>query len=123
MGKCAPRWTFSRNPLLIDDMYMLTILQLEAYRATGDRKYLDRDARRWYLSRQAAATQRAFLSRAGREVLLGTWRRLVCGRHGGDAALPAGWTTRDRHTHHEGYLGAMMAALLKYQGKDGMWRS
>ncbi len=28
----------------IDDMYMLTILQLEAYRATGDRKYLDRDA-------------------------------------------------------------------------------
>ena len=28
----------------IDDMYMLTLLQLEAYRATGDRKYLDRDA-------------------------------------------------------------------------------
>ena len=25
-------------------MYMLTMLQLEAYRATGDRKYLDRDA-------------------------------------------------------------------------------
>ena len=25
-------------------MYMLTILQLEAYRATGDKKYLDRDA-------------------------------------------------------------------------------
>ena len=29
----------------IDDMYMLTMLQLEAYRATGDRKYLDRDAK------------------------------------------------------------------------------
>src|SRR5277367_4743184 len=28
----------------IDDMYMLVILQLEAYRATGDKKYLDRDA-------------------------------------------------------------------------------
>jgi hypothetical protein len=25
-------------------MYMLKILQLEAYRATGDKKYLDRDA-------------------------------------------------------------------------------
>ena len=25
-------------------MYMLTILQLQAYRATGDKKYLDRDA-------------------------------------------------------------------------------
>ena len=28
----------------IDDMYMLTMLQLEAYRATADKKYLDRDA-------------------------------------------------------------------------------
>ena len=28
----------------IDDMYMLTLLQLEAYRATGEKKYLDRDA-------------------------------------------------------------------------------
>jgi len=28
----------------IDDMYMLTILQLQAYRATDDKKYLDRDA-------------------------------------------------------------------------------
>src|ERR1700733_10063447 len=29
----------------IDDMYMLTMLQLEAYRAPGARKYLDRDAK------------------------------------------------------------------------------
>jgi hypothetical protein len=29
----------------VDDMYMLTMLQLQAFRATGDRKYLDRDAR------------------------------------------------------------------------------
>ena len=29
----------------VDDMYMLTMLQLQAYRATGDRKYLDRDAK------------------------------------------------------------------------------
>ena len=28
----------------IDDMYMLTILELEAHRATGDAKYLDRAA-------------------------------------------------------------------------------
>ena len=26
----------------IDDMYMLVMLQLEAYRVTGDKKYLDR---------------------------------------------------------------------------------
>ena len=29
----------------IDDMYMLTMLQLEAYRASGDKKYLDRAAK------------------------------------------------------------------------------
>src|SRR6202042_2718781 len=29
----------------IDDMYMISILQLEAYRATKDRSYLDREAR------------------------------------------------------------------------------
>ena len=28
----------------IDDMFMITILQVEAYRATGDRKYIDRAA-------------------------------------------------------------------------------
>ena len=28
----------------IDDMYMLIIVQLQAYRATGDAKYLDRAA-------------------------------------------------------------------------------
>ena len=29
----------------IDDMYMLTILQVQAYRATGDKKYIDRAAK------------------------------------------------------------------------------
>ena len=29
----------------IDDMYMITILQVQAYRATGEKKYLDRAAR------------------------------------------------------------------------------
>ena len=28
----------------IDDMYMITLLQVQAYRATGDRKYLDHAA-------------------------------------------------------------------------------
>ena len=34
----------SETRFWVDDMYMLTMLQLEAYRATGDRAYLDRDA-------------------------------------------------------------------------------
>ncbi len=71
----------------IDDMYMLTILQLQAYRATGDKKYLDRDANRdGGLSRQAAAAQRPLLPRARCAVLLGPRRWMGCCRHGGDAA-------------------------------------
>ena len=37
----------------IDDMYMITALQLQAYRATGDAKYLERAAREMvaYLAR------------------------------------------------------------------------
>src|SRR5689334_2378028 len=35
--------------LWIDDMYMITMVQAQAYRATGDRKYIDRAAREMVL--------------------------------------------------------------------------
>ncbi len=44
MGKSRADGLSAETRFWIDDMYMLTILQLEAYRATGDKKYLDRDA-------------------------------------------------------------------------------
>ena len=74
----------------IDDMYMITALQLAAYRATGDSKYLERatqsDGR---VPRQAAAAERPLLSRARRAVLLGP-RRWLGGRgHGRPAARAA----------------------------------
>jgi len=105
----------------IDDMFMITILQVQAYRATGDRKYIDR----------AAAEMVNYLDRLQQPSGLffhGTDTPIYWGRGNGWVAsgmtemlraLPANDPARPR------ILAAyrrMMAALVKYQGKDGMWR-
>lgn len=105
----------------IDDMYMLTILQLQAYRATGERKYLDRGALEMvsYIDKLQYANG---LFHHAPDVPF-FWGR-------GDGWVAAGMAEmlRDLPANHpqrarilKGYK-AMMAALLKYQGKDGMWR-
>jgi unsaturated rhamnogalacturonyl hydrolase len=105
----------------IDDMYMLTILQLEAYRATGDRKYLDRDAKEMvsYLDKLQqpnglfyhAPDVPFFWGRGDGWVAAGMSEMLL--------SLPADHPNRARIM--QGYK-LMMAALLKYQATDGMWR-
>jgi unsaturated rhamnogalacturonyl hydrolase len=105
----------------IDDMYMLTILQLEAFRATGDKKYLDRDALEMasYLDKLQqpnglfyhAPDVPFFWGRGDGWVAAGMAEML--------RTLPADHPQRARIM--KGYE-MMMAALLKYQGKDGMWR-
>ena len=105
----------------IDDMYMLTILQLEAYRATGDRMYLDRDAKEMvaYLDKLQqpnglfyhAPDVPFFWGRGDGWVAAGMAEML--------RELPADHPQRARIL--AGYK-SMMASLLKYQGKDGMWR-
>ena len=105
----------------IDDMYMLTILQLEAYRATGDRKYLDRDANEMvsYLDKLQqpnglfyhAPDVPFFWGRGDGWVAAGMAEML--------RSLPEDHPQRARIM--KGYK-LMMSALLKYQGKDGMWR-
>jgi rhamnogalacturonyl hydrolase YesR len=107
--------------LWVDDMYMLTMLQLEAYRATGDRKYLDRDAHEMvtYLDRLQqpnglffhAPDVKYFWGRGDGWFAAGMAEML--------RTLPAGHPDRPRIM--AGYK-LMMAALLKYQGADGMWR-
>jgi len=104
----------------IDDMYMLTILQLEAFRATGDKKYLDRDALEMasYLDKLQqpnglfyhAPDVPFFWGRGDGWVAAGMAEML--------RTLPADHPQRARIM--KGYE-MMMAALLKYQGKDGMW--
>lgn len=107
--------------LWVDDMYMLTMLQLEAYRATGDRKYLDRDAHEMvtYLDRLQqpnglfyhAPDVKYFWGRGDGWFAAGMAEML--------RTLPADHPDRPRIM--AGYK-LMMAALLKYQGADGMWR-
>lgn len=105
----------------IDDMYMLTILQLEAYRATKDRKYLDRDAVEMaaYLDKLQQPNGLFFHST---DVPV-YWGRgdgwVAAGMAELLSALPKDHPQRPRIL--QGYR-MMMAALLKYQGKDGMWR-
>src|SRR5271170_2823781 len=104
----------------IDDMYMLVILQLEAYRATGDKKYLDRDAMEMssYLDKLQQANGLFyhapdvpfFWGRGNGWVAAGMAEMLT--------SLPANHSNRARIL--EGYR-KMMESLLRLQDRDGMW--
>lgn len=104
----------------IDDMYMITILQVQAYRATGDQVYLDR----------AALEMTAYLDKLQQPNGLfyhGPDFHYFWGRGNGWVAggmsellseLPKKHPRRARIL--EGYR-KMMASLLKYQDADGVW--
>jgi rhamnogalacturonyl hydrolase YesR len=104
----------------IDDAYMITILQLEAYRATGDRVYLDR----------AALEMAAYLDKLQKPNGLfyhGPEFPFFWGRGNGWVAGGMSELLTDLPKNHpqrarimEGYL-KMMASLLKYQDADGVW--
>jgi rhamnogalacturonyl hydrolase YesR len=104
----------------IDDMYMIIVLQVQTYRATGDARYLDR----------AALTMAAYLDRLQQPTGLFYhapdspyyWSR-------GNGWVAAGMTELLRelppaHPHRARIMTGyrmMMAALLKHQGTDGLW--
>jgi unsaturated rhamnogalacturonyl hydrolase len=104
----------------IDDMYMIIIVQLQAYRATGDAKYLDRAALEMsaYLDKLQQANGLFyhapdvpfFWGRGDGWVAAGMTEML--------RSLPANHPQRARIL--DGYH-KMMKALLPYQDKDGMW--
>ena len=105
----------------VDDMYMLTMLQLQAYRATGDRKYLDRGAHEMVAYLDKLQQPNGLFFHAPDVPYF--WGR-------GDGWFAAGMAEMlrtmpadqpDRPRIVAGYK-LMMSALLKYQGKDGMWR-
>lgn len=105
----------------IDDMYMITELQLQAYRATGDARYLERAANEMaaYLKR---LQQPSGLFFHAPDVPF-YWGR-------GDGWVAAGMTELLRelppaHRHRKAVLAAfrrMMAALLSHQADSGLWR-
>ncbi|MBV9623173.1 MAG: glycoside hydrolase family 88 protein [Acidobacteria bacterium] len=105
----------------IDDMYMITILQVEAFRATADSKYLDR----------AALEMSAYLDRLQQPNGLfyhAPDASFFWGR--GDGWVAAGMaellrSLPENHPRRTRILDSyrkMMKALVSFQGADGMWR-
>lgn len=105
----------------IDDMYMITAVQVQAYRATGDAKYIDR----------AALTMSAYLDKLQQPNGLfyhAPDSPYFWGRGNGWVAAGMAELLRSLPENHpqrarilQGYQ-KMMAALLQYQGADGLWR-
>ncbi len=105
----------------IDDMYMITILQVQAYRATKDKKYLER----------AALTADAYLKKLQKENGLFHhaddsffyWSRGNGWFAAGMAELLSELPKSNKY--YKDIMNSfqkMMASLLKYQAADGLWR-
>lgn len=111
----------NQTRLWIDDMFMITAVQVQAYRATGDNKYLDRTAKEMvhYLD-QLQQSNGLFFHAPDVPFF---WGR-------GNGWMAAGMTELLRslpedHPHYarvmKGYQ-SMMKSLLQHQAEDGMWR-
>ncbi|HEY5806651.1 MAG TPA: glycoside hydrolase family 88 protein [Povalibacter sp.] len=105
----------------IDDMYMITLLQVQAHRATGDAKYLDRAAQEMVAYLQRLQQPNGLFYHAPKAPFF--WGR-------GNGWVAAGMTELlsalpESHPQRAPILAGyrqMMASLLKYQSDPGMWR-
>jgi rhamnogalacturonyl hydrolase YesR len=105
----------------IDDMFMITAVQSQAYRATGDRKYIDRAAREMVLYLDTIQLANGLFYHSPEAHY--SW-----GRGNGWMAVGMSEILRilpddnpNKPVIMKGYK-KMMVALLKYQEPDGMWR-
>ncbi len=105
----------------IDDMYMVGMLQMQAYRATGEVKYADQAAR------QIVAYNEK-LQQPGGLYFHGPDYPFCWGRGNGWVATSMAELLRSMPDDHElrpkimDSYRKMMTALLKYQCDNGMWR-
>lgn len=105
----------------IDDMFMITAVQMQAFRATGDRKYIDRAAKEmvYYLDKIQLENGLFYHSPETHYC----WGRgngwMAVGMTEMLRLLPKDNANKDRimNGYHK-----MMATLLKYQDTSGMWR-
>lgn len=105
----------------IDDMYMITAVETQAYRATGDKKYIERAAKEMTLYLDSLQRPNGlfyhapdvpfFWGRGNGWVAAGMTELLL--------SLPG--TDPYRSRIMRGYQ-KMMASLLKYQTSEGVWR-
>lgn len=107
--------------LWIDDMYMITAVQAQAYRATGEEKYIDRAAAEMVVYLDSLQRPNGLFYHAPDVPFY--WGR-------GNGWVAAGMTEllgslpkENRHYARimEGYQ-KMMTSLLKYQTPEGVWR-
>jgi rhamnogalacturonyl hydrolase YesR len=106
--------------LWIDDMFMITILQSQAYKTTGNRKYIDRAAQEMVLYLDRLQRPNGLFFHSPDAPLY--WAR-------GNGWMAAGMTELLRHLPDdnpyrlrilEGYR-RMMHSLKQYQTKTGLW--
>ncbi len=116
----AARGLTWQTRLWIDDMYMITMAQAQAYRATGNRRYIDRAAKEmvYYLDQLQKPnglfyhnpTTPFFWGRGNGWMAVGMAELL--------RSVPA--DNPDRPRIMQGYQ-LMMASLLRHQDAGGMW--
>ena len=116
-------WNEGYSPqtrLWIDDMYMITFLQLQAYRATQDSKYLERTAKELALYLTNLQKENGLFHHTQKAPFY--W-----GRGNGWVAAGMAMTLKvlpkenEYYATIEGAYKKMMAALLQYQREDGLW--
>jgi len=107
--------------LWIDDMFMITAVQAQAYRATGNKMYIEKAAKEMVFYLDSLQMPNGLFYHAPDVPFY--WGR-------GDGWMAVGMSellrslpkdNADRLRIMEGYK-KMMATLLKYQAEDGMWR-
>ncbi len=104
----------------IDDMFMITAVQTEAYRATKDEKYLNRAANEMVVYLDSLQQPNGLFYHAPDVPFF--WGR-------GDGWMASGMSLLlqvlpPEHPNYKRILSSykkMMATLLKYQDEDGMW--
>jgi len=105
----------------IDDMYMITAVQVQAYRATGDKKYIERAAKEMVLYLDTLQRPNGLFFHAQDVPFF--WSRgngwMAAGMSELLSSLPENNPNRPRIM--EGYK-KMMTSLLKYQTENGTWR-
>ena len=105
----------------IDDMFMITAVQAQAYRATNDEKFIDRAAREMVVYLDSLQKPNGLFYHAPDVPFF--WGRgngwMAAGMSELLRSLPKNNPNRERIM--QGYK-TMMASLLKYQAEDGMWR-
>lgn len=105
----------------IDDMFMITAVQAQAYRATGDTAYINRAAREMVLYLDSLQMPNGLFYHAPDVPFF--W-----GRGNGWMAAGMSELLRSLPKNNPNYnrimtgYKTMMTSLLKYQADDGMWR-